>query len=554
VQILEEPNVALLLELLVAAAIVAGIVRYVRIPYTVALVLVGLGLALLPDAPHVVLTPGVILTVFLPVLLFYGAYNLDARDLRANLTPVALLALPGVVATAGLVGAAMHWLGGLSWTDGLLLGTIVAATDPVAVLAIFREMGAPRRLATIVTAESLFNDGTALVFYSTMVAIALGVTTSPALTLEQFLLSVVGALVLGITVGIVGSALLARIDDALLETTITLIMAYGGYLLAEHFGISGPLETVTAGMFLGVSGRRVMSPTTRLEAGATWEFVDFVANSLLFLLVGLELRPIAAVTFGRLGLGVIVPLIVVLVAVIVARGIVVAGVSHILGLTRAVILPTRWQVVLVWAGLRGAVSLAAALSLPSALPARDLLVTLTFGVVLFTLVVQGLTTRPLLTRLGLAHEADGEAAVQLSLGRLQALDVAIREAGALQRTGALADSVAETLRQRYADRREQIHDELEALYQDNPDVAETHTREALRQLLHVEREAVRDLAARGQLSATTLDALIQEIDGELAGLERVAVDPQREQDTPLPTEQNTASQTATQTQAHDAEP
>lgn len=242
------------------------------------------------------------------------------RNLRANLTRIALLALPGVVLTAGPVGATMHWLACLSRTDGLLLGTIVAATDPVAVLAIFCEVGAPRRLATIVTGVSLFNVGTALVLYGAVLTIALGQAVSPAITLEQFVLSVAGGLALGITVGVVGSAILSRIDEALLETTITLIMAYGGYLLAEQLGVSGPLETVAAGIFLGVSGRRVMSPTTRLEAGATWEFVDFLANSLRFLLVGLELRPVAEVTFRELGAGVIVPLVVVLVAIILARG------------------------------------------------------------------------------------------------------------------------------------------------------------------------------------------------------------------------------------------
>jgi CPA1 family monovalent cation:H+ antiporter len=264
-------------------------------------------------------------------------------------------------------------------------------------------------------------------------------------------------------------------------------MAYGGYLLAEHFGISGPLETVTAGMFLGVSGRRVMSPTTRLEAGATWEFVDFLANSLLFLLVGLELRSIAAVTVGRLGVGVIVPLIVLLVAVTLARGVMVAAVARVLRVTRTGALPRSWQLVLTWAGLRGAVSLAAALSLPAALPARDQLVTLTFGVVLFTLVVQGFTTRTLLNRLHLTNEEGGESAVQLSLGRLQALDAAIREVGALQRAGTLADSIAESLRQRYTDRREQLHDDLEATYQDSPNLCEYQTREAVRHLLHVKR-------------------------------------------------------------------
>lgn len=185
-------------------------------------------------------------------------------------------------------------------------------------------------------------------------------------------------------------------------------------------------------------------------------------------------------------------------------------------------LSRSWQLVLVWAGLRGAVSLAAALSLPAALPARDLLVTLTFGVVLFTLVVQGFTTRALLKRLHLTQEDDGESAVQFSLGRLHALDAAIREVGALQRTGALAESIAEPLRRHYTERRGQIHEELESTYQNAPAIREQQSREAMRHLLHVKREAVRDLAARGQISTETLNALVKEIDGELDGLDAMA--------------------------------
>ncbi|HEV8190442.1 MAG TPA: cation:proton antiporter [Ktedonobacterales bacterium] len=193
---------------------------------------------------------------------------------------------------------------------------------------------------------------------------------------------------------------------------------------------------------------------------------------------------------------------------------------------RRLIAPLRasWQLVLVWAGLRGAVSLAAALSLPAALSARNLLITLAFGVVLFTLVAQGFTTRQLLSRLGVANETDGEADVQRSLGRLQALDAGIREVGILQRAGECAGPVAETLRRRYAERRERIHDELEALYRDKPEVGEAHTREALRQVRHSEREAMRDLAPKGQISADALDELIKEIDNELEGLEGVALE------------------------------
>jgi CPA1 family monovalent cation:H+ antiporter len=310
---------------------------------------------------------------------------------------VTLLALPGVVATAGLVGLALHYAAGLSWTSALLFGTIVAATDPVAVLSIFGEMGAPRRLSTIVTGESLFNDGAALVFYGA----ALGIATSSALdagaTGERFAIAVVGGLALGVAVGVavgvVGTAILKNIDNALLETVITLIRTYEGFLLADRLGASGPLETVAAGIFLGVTSKSAMSATIRLQSSATWEFLDFLANWLLFLIMGLSIRPLSEETLARLGTGWLLPLLIAIVAVAVSRIPVIWSVGGHLKLVRDGF-PRRWNVALVWAGPRGAVSLAAALSLPLTLPDRDLPLTITLGIVLFTLIAQGLTMRP----------------------------------------------------------------------------------------------------------------------------------------------------------------
>jgi len=398
-----EPDVVVFLVLLIVVAAVAATVRVVRIPYTVALVLTGLALALLPQAPLLQLTPRLILTVFLPVLLFYGAYNLDLAVLRANTLAITLMAVPGVLVTAALVGAVLHLTTGLPWLEALIFGSIVAATDPVAVLALFGELGAPRRLTTLVSGESLFNDGAALVVFATLLGIATAGTVDPGTTVERFLIEAAGGVILGAGVGLVGSLVLQRVDDALLETTLTLIMAYGGYLLADRLGSSGPLATVMAGVLLGRRGTHVMSPATRVQAHAIWEFLDFLANSLVFLLMGLALRPIGHMTITRLGWGVWWPLVVAIVAVSVARAVVVGVVGVILAHTRRPLSP-GWRLVLIWAGLRGAVSLAAALSLPPSLHGRDLLLTLTFGIVLFTILVQGGTLHLLLERL----EADTE--------------------------------------------------------------------------------------------------------------------------------------------------
>lgn len=512
------PDVTAVLGLLIAVAVVAAAVRYVRFPYTIALVLTGLALALAPNTPRLQLTPGIILTVFLPVLLFHGAYNLDLAAVRANLTPVALLAVPGVIVTAGLVGAALHVAAGLPWSLALLFGAIVAATDPVAVLAIFGELGAPRRLTTIVNAESLFNDGTALVLFATMLGVAAAGTINIPAVGEQFVAEVAGSLALGAAVGVLGGTVLLRIDDALLETTITLIMAYGGFLLADRLGISGPLETVTAGLLLGAHGARVMSPTTRLQTRATWEFLDFLANSLLFLMMGLQLHPIGAVSALRLGGRVWWPLVVAILAVLIARASVVWAVALLLG-RRKQPLPRGWRAVITWAGLRGAVSLAAGLSLPGDLPQRDLLLALTFGVVLFTLLVQGLSMRGLLERLGLVAEEASRHDFELALGRLRGAEAAAREVTALRHDDALDDHLARRLEDEYVARRQELRTKLDAMYHGSATLERQQELEVMRRLLRVQREAMRDAHARGLLSQTALRELVEEIDRDLARLE-----------------------------------
>ena len=238
-------GVSTLVWLLVAVMVVAVTSKYLRIPYTVALVIAGLAIAISPIQVTIDLTPDLILFIFLPALLFESAYHLDFGELRDNLRPVALLAVPGVILTALFVAALTHYTAGLRWETAFLFGAIVSATDPVSVLAIFRQLGAPKRLSVILEGESLFNDGTALVLFR----IVLGVVVAGALgdvvqTVWQFFFVVAGGFALGALIGFGVSFLLSRVNDYLVETTMTLVVAYGTYLLAERVGVSGVIAVV----------------------------------------------------------------------------------------------------------------------------------------------------------------------------------------------------------------------------------------------------------------------------------------------------------------------
>jgi len=512
------PDVATFIGLLIAVSVVAVAVRFINVPYSVALVLTGLALALAPSAPSIQLTPAVILTVFLPVLLFHGAYNLDLADVRANFTPVALLAIPGVLVTAALVGGALHYLAGLQWGTALLFGAIVGATDPVAVLAIFGEVGAPRRLSTIVNAESLFNDGTALVLFATILGVITSKTFNGGVTVERFVIVVAGSLALGAAVGVLGGTLMARLDDALVETTIIVILAYGGYLLADHLTVSGPLETVMAGLMLGARGVHVMSATTRLQARATWQFLDFLANSLLFLLVGLAVRPLGASAVLSFGPIVWKALVVAVVAVVAARALVVWAVAHLL-MHMGRPLPRGWRTVVTWAGLRGAVSLAAALSLPGKLPDRTLLLVLTFGIVLFTLLGQGLTIGRVMAWLRIGGGDASRHEFELAVGRLRATEAVLREVGALWDVQALDTDAARRLEGEYAERARALRQQVATLEHGGGTLERQQEVEAQRRLLRVQREAIRHAYARGDISNASLRQLVAELDEELAKLE-----------------------------------
>ena len=379
--------------LLLVAAVVAMLVKRLRLPYSVGLVFAGIVLASIPFAPNIQLTKELIFNAFLPPLIFEAAFYIDWKKLQKDLPVVLLLATVGVVLSAGITTLGMHYLAHWDWITSLLFGVLIAATDPVSVIATFKEAGVHGRLRRLVEAESLFNDSTAAVAFGIAIAIATGSSNSPLGIAESLVVTIVGGVACGALVA--GSVLLlaGRTEDPLVEITFTTIAAYGSFLLAEHFHVSGVLATLTAGLIVGnIGSLGAISDGGRVAVCSFWEYVAFVVNSLIFLLMGMQEAHQDFMT-------VLVPIAIAIALVTVGRAVsTYLCCAAFMGSSLRV--EANYQHILFWGGLRGALALALALGLPPELPHRNDIVAVSFAVVAFSIFVQGLTITPLLRRLG----------------------------------------------------------------------------------------------------------------------------------------------------------
>lgn len=382
----------LLVGLLALAAFVAVLVRPFRLPYTVALVVAGLTVGIVANVtgyPPVDVSPDLVLLVLLPGLVFEAAYRLRIVELRRWFGGLLLLAIPGVVISAAVVAAVLNVATGLRIDLAFIVGAMVSATDPAAVIATFKRLTVPPALSTMVDGESLLNDGTGLVLFAIAVS-AVYAPVSPVEAVTSFVGTVVLSVAIGLATGYAAAKVIAPIADHLIELTITVVLAYGSYLLADQLGLSGVIATVTAGIVLGNLGparERAQDGTDPIDT--VWEFIAYLLTAVVFLLVGLAIPP------GGL-LEALGPIAWGIVAILIGRALVVyvilGGASRLAvrpGLAERI--PGSWMHVLFWAGLRGAVAVAMALSLPADIPQRALLQEITFGVILFTLLIQGTT-------------------------------------------------------------------------------------------------------------------------------------------------------------------
>jgi monovalent cation:H+ antiporter, CPA1 family len=439
--------------LLVAAAVLA-LSKRLHLPFTILLVVVGMVLSelarlspqILPPLVDFRISPDVILFVFLPTLIFESSLHLDARELRRNLLPVMALAIPGLLLSTAIIGGLVALLTPIDFAAALLLGAILSATDPVAVISLFKQLGAPRRLTVLVEGESLFNDATAIVASQILLAVAVAgfVSTQTIVSgMGDFVYVFVGGAVVGWLMAVAVGFVLGRVeDDALIEISLTTILAYFSFLVAEHvLHVSGVMATVAAALTIGGWGHSKISHSVREHLESFWDYLAFVANALIFLLVGLQINLGAVAQSWHM-------LIWVILAMLLARAVSVYGLVPLVGrLPGSELIDRRYQAVMFWGGLRGAIALALALSLGDFRHA-DTFVVLVTGAVLFTLIVPGLSIEPLIRYLGL-HAPPLADRMAESEARLGARQNALRELPKLQQDATFSSRTATRLRTQY---------------------------------------------------------------------------------------------------------
>ena len=390
------PATATIVLLLVVAAIVALVARKLDIPYAIALVVAGLLLGLSGILHPPSLTKELLFAVFLPGLIFEAAVELDADEFWRNRFTIFSLALPGVIlatpiVAAGLVLSLSSTGAAIAWGPAFVFATLIAATDPIAVVSLVRALGAPARLGVLIEGESLLNDGTAAVAFTTTAAFVLGEHPSVVEASVGFIYAIAAAIALGGLVGFATRRLVTWIDDARVIITITAVTAYGSFIVAEAIHASGVIAVVTAGLLIGDEpSRRAIAPAARHALHAFWDYVAFALNSIVFLLIGFQ-AGVGSLLRSWL------PIIVAFVIVTIARSI--ATYAVVATVPRSQRLPKSWTALLAWSGLRGSLAMVLAVSLPPAMPQRDLVVEMTVGVVVLSILVQGLTAAPLLRHL-----------------------------------------------------------------------------------------------------------------------------------------------------------
>jgi Na+/H+ antiporter len=517
-----------LLAILAVVALLLVAAERTSIPYPILLVVGGLGLGFIPGIPEFELPPDLVLVAVLPPLLYGTAFFTSLRDLRENAFAISLLAIGLVLSTMLIVAVVAHELiPGLSWGVAFVLGAVVSPTDPTAATAIAERLGLPRRLVALIEGESLVNDGTALVAYKFAVIAVVSGSFSMSEAAGSFALNVVGGIAVGLGVGFLVRHVRRKVKDPALAITLSLTSGYFAYLPAIAIGVSGVLAAVTIGIYMGWYTPELTTWQTRLQGLAVWEITFFILNALLFALVGLQLPVIVDALSGYSPARLVGYAAVVSLAVIGARFLwVVPGTYLTAWMRRAkrpIQNPGRASVILGWAGMRGAVSLAAALALPLStdagddFPNRDLVIFLTFGVILTSLVVQGLSFPALLRLVGL--EDEGRTEKEENKARIYATEAALARLEELADEDWVRNDTLERIRAMFNFRNQRFRSRFDPESDGEIESRSLDYQRLLRELLTAERNAVFDLRRERRIDDIVMRRVIRDLDLEEARLD-----------------------------------
>ena len=517
--------------LFVAAAGLNALANWLKVPYPIPLVLGGLLLGLVPGIPEVELDPDLVLLVFLPPLLYAAAFFADLRSLRADLRPITLTAIGLVLVTAGAVAVIAHEVIGLPWAVSFALGAIVSPTDPVAATSILQRVGAPRRMVNILEGESLINDATALVAYKVAVAAAVGQSVSASHAVLEFVGAVAGGIAIGLVVGWVIAEIRRRITDTITSVTISLFTAYGAFIPADEVGASGVLAVVACGVYLGWRAPEIVTPEARMQSFALWSVLTFLLNATLFILIGLQLPVIVDGLAGEPAGEVIGYAALVCAVVIGVRFVWAFTIPYLIRLIdrrpaqRARRAGAKQRIVSGWSGMRGAVSLAAALALPlqtdagAALPGRDLILFITFALILVTVVGEGLTLPWLVRRLGVTDDGSEEEHEELR-ARLVAARAALERIEELELEDWTNDGTIERVRNLYQFRQRRF--KIRAGKIEDEDGLEERSllyQRMMHEVFAAQRAALVELRNSRQISSEVMRRVEHELDLEETRLE-----------------------------------
>lgn len=518
--------ITLLTVFLIAAGVGVFVAKVGRFPYTIALLVAGFVSSLVGIEIGIELSHDIILLVLLPPLLFEGAATTNLEVLRSNWLPIVVLAIPGLIVSVLLLGAVGHVAFAFPVLISTLFAAIILPTDPVSVLALFEELGVQERLAVLVEGESLINDGVGVVLYTSILglvtqSVSSGVALEDLVTLssvghivQEIAVSSLGGLLVGLVAGYSVYSVMVNLDEHMTEIVLTFVLAYGAFVLAEHFlHVSGVIATVTAGLFIGNRGAEyAMSPQTKVSVFSTWETAAFVVNTFIFLLIGVKTPLRQLVAHGRL-------IVIAIVLVLVVRAVVLYPTVAVVNRSLRRRIPTDHQHVMVWGGLHASIPIALVLGLPPAIPYREELRAMVFGVAAFSLVVQGLTMERLIKTLDIVMRTDAERMYELLIGRARAVDEALEAAELLADSSRLSASVFEDFEAEYGAEKEALNHAIADLLADHPEIRRKESLVGERQVLTREKSAILDAIRTGVISDDVGDRLLEEVDLKLSAVQ-----------------------------------